>query len=925
MSILSSAIRRLLPLLLSLGLVLCCAATRPASAYVAGDEYWSTLFSNSADLNGPIYAVARYENNVVVTGTFTSAGNVQLNHVALWDGTGWRPLGAGIPGGFPLAVYQGALQAGQWRWDGSGWTEAFSVDGPLSTLCVHGDLLVAGGDFDTAGGVAAHNLLAWDGATVVAVGGGCDQAVRDLVSHDGVLYVCGDFTAAGGLPVEHVASWDGLVWSDLGGGVSGDQFWCCNDYGGYDYPAQACAMTFVGDDLYVGGRFTLAGGDSIPDLACWDGSHWRAPEGLMLGGVTERYALEEWRYFPPRVAVLETDPSGAVVVGGVFSIPGQPEQYSLVRGDAEGWSVPGEGMGYSGVMQAPSVNALLAETTGLIVGGDFAEVGGAEVVNGASWDGDTWSPLVRESGLGTDGCVFTSLEYRDQQIFAGSFGAAGGVPAGNIAVFQGDGWRPLGTEGVGGSLASIRAMVEFGQDLVVAGRFETADGESAANVARWDGEAWHAMGAGLPCTEAAALCVHEGVLYAAGGGAVFPYHFATTESRLDENGYVYRWDGAAWTTIITTDEYLTGAVRALASYGGELIVAGSFTEANGQAMDGLLAWDGAACREVGGGVRHWARCLAVVGDDLYVGGGFYEVGELSVSYLARWDGIAWHAVGGGLAGGASNYGLYDLLYTGGRLYAGGRFDTAGGEAARNVAVFEDDAWRGLGGGAGPTVTTLARQGGALYVGGDIDEAGGLVVGGLSRWTGDPVPVAVSGFQGRRAGRDVILDWAFAAGASGGVFQVWRDDTDGIPTRLATVSGCDGPLCGYNDCGAPATALRYRLQWRLDDGTAVWLAEALVDAAAPPTAVRFTGAHPNPFNPRVTISFAVDAPQRLRVSVHDARGREVIRLADSRYEAGEHELVWDGRAADGRQAPTGVYFLHLRGDVERDTVKLSLLR
>ncbi|MBK9304166.1 MAG: hypothetical protein IPM94_09830 [bacterium] len=64
---------------------------------------------------------------------------------------------------------------------------------------------------------------------------------------------------------------------------------------------------------------------------------------------------------------------------------------------------------------------------------------------------------------------------------------------------------------------------------------------------------------------------------------------------------------------------------------------------------------------------------------------------------------------------------------------------------------------------------------------------------------------------------------------------------------------------------------------------------------------------------------------MRIAVADARGREVALLADRQCEAGRHEVVWEGRDGDGRALPAGVYFLSLRGDDGRDTVKVLLVR
>jgi hypothetical protein len=43
-----------------------------------------------------------------------------------------------------------------------------------------------------------------------------------------------------------------------------------------------------------------------------------------------------------------------------------------------------------------------------------------------------------------------------------------------------------------------------------------------------------------------------------------------------------------------------------------------------------------------------------------------------------------------------------------------------------------------------------------------------------------------------------------------------------------------------------------------------------------------------------IQFNLVRPQRIDVTVHDAQGREIARLAEGVFAAGPHQLSWDGR-------------------------------
>jgi flagellar hook assembly protein FlgD len=90
-------------------------------------------------------------------------------------------------------------------------------------------------------------------------------------------------------------------------------------------------------------------------------------------------------------------------------------------------------------------------------------------------------------------------------------------------------------------------------------------------------------------------------------------------------------------------------------------------------------------------------------------------------------------------------------------------------------------------------------------------------------------------------------------------------------------------------------------------------------------MRIVSAHPNPFNPRLTVTFTVDRPQRVTVAVYDPAGRRVAILEEGILPAGTHAAVWDGRDATGRGAASGPYLLQLRGDTVRQTRKVLLLR
>ena len=80
---------------------------------------------------------------------------------------------------------------------------------------------------------------------------------------------------------------------------------------------------------------------------------------------------------------------------------------------------------------------------------------------------------------------------------------------------------------------------------------------------------------------------------------------------------------------------------------------------------------------------------------LYVGGQFRNAlntgqDNIIVNNVVRWSDAGWEALGEGTDVGVDNY-VNVLSLRGGALYAGGRFETAGNQSARNLATWSAPA------------------------------------------------------------------------------------------------------------------------------------------------------------------------------------------------------------------------------------------
>lgn len=82
-------------------------------------------------------------------------------------------------------------------------------------------------------------------------------------------------------------------------------------------------------------------------------------------------------------------------------------------------------------------------------------------------------------------------------------------------------------------------------------------------------------------------------------------------------------------------------------------------------------------------------------------------------------------------------------------------------------------------------------------------------------------------------------------------------------------------------------------------------------AVEPSAPRTLAPFPNPF--RDSVRMRLDLPLAISVSVDvfDVSGRQVRGLAHATFEAGAHDLTWDGLTSDGESAPAGLYLVQAR--------------
>jgi hypothetical protein len=101
--------------------------------------------------------------------------------------------------------------------------------------------------------------------------------------------------------------------------------------------------------------------------------------------------------------------------------------------------------------------------------------------------------------------------------------------------------------------------------------------------------------------------------------------------------------------------------------------------------------------------------------------------------------------------------------------------------------------------------------------------------------------------------------------------------------------------------------------------------AIETATSPDFASSPLLARPNPLNPSTTLSFVLAETRPVELTIVDAQGRVVRRLLNQTLPGGRHEVTWNGRDEDGREAASGGYIAVLQSPSARLSQKLLLLK
>lgn len=566
--------------------------------------------------------------------------------------------------------------------------------------------------------------------------------------------------------------------SDPGPGAWSDDHYLAGINGG----VSAVAATSAGH-VIIGGEFTVAGTDPAMNVVRWTGSAFEAmgdgtPQGLRdvevdgagaiwalsfpifdftTGGQTSivyRFDDPTWTEVARTVDpanTLAVDPSGALLVGGLFTEIGGVPAAQLARwGGSAFEAVHAEGTD-------GSIETILADATGLCVAGNFTMAGSVSANSVACLIGGSWvsrglpEPFYQVKALARDdgGALIAGGHFDFDEDGAGS-----------IARWNGSGW-----DDIGGGLRQpigpgyVETVVNVAGQIFVAGRFIRAGSVETVDVAAWDGSSWNALDGGLPKTTfgIGLESVNVTSAVAAGGSVYFGGQF-NRAGRVTALG-IARWDGTMWRALMEPDPDFIGGVNgdvyALGSYGDcGLYVGGQFASAGDVAARNIAQLTGDGWRALGEGLVDPVTTLLVTvsrgpdategvlgdfgGDDgaLVFAGLRSDLGSDS-GHLMVWNGASWARVGAGFDAPVAAL----AVAPDGALWAGGEFTAlGGGERVSRVARWDGESWAQVGDGLDGEVRVIA------FAPDGTPWAGGNFSGGLATWDGSAWSVVGGGLE-----------------------------------------------------------------------------------------------------------------------------------------------------------------------------------
>ncbi len=709
--------------------------------------------------------------------------------------------------------------------------------------------------------------------------------IIDIVRYGEDIIVSGDFVVKG-TSIRNSARWKGGIWSEFNPDTS----------------TISGTLAVYKGELYSDVKYVYLN-NSIT-LAKWSDGRWkRVIEKVHATSYYNSIPIRGLKATRDYLYVFGAVDSMKPMVGSLF------KAHNLVRFDGTSWTSILD----SSIQDR--IKTVSFDGEDVIVAGNFSTLNGIVSDGIAKWDNTTH----RWSSLGS-GIPFNSLYGRDisstvvavgHVYVAGIFDVAGGQFVNNIAGFDftSSSWYALRDAKTQAPIvidpASSFSVFEDRGMLLGIGGFVYAGDKKLNNIGYWTSGQWQNIGSGII------------------GNATF--------SRNYNHGFL-----------------ATTGLTQYARYDGELFLGGSFDVLGDYPCENIFKYENGTATCVGGGVKESYQgivgrtmftssisSMKVLDKHLYVVGNFTKAGNISVESIAKWNGLTWDSLSSGLQG--SKYGQYKLAVDSSyKLLVAGKLTSAGGVSCNGLASWDGKKWEAIpisnkDSSSYPMAICVAPNG-DVYLAGSMSVDGKPIAPVLLRKKGNEIVKigecprdTINGvyFYDIACKGDLLYvtgNFNEISGITAHKVAVWNMKTEkwsplgsgfvGVIYKDTIVNNGDkvSSIAFVGDTVYFGGEFSY-VGGKPSFSIAAWLPAKpnSVEQISSASSISSLSIQPNPAVATATLTFTLPHAERVTISLRDALGREVQRISEGAFQAGEYQTQ-----IDCSTLASGAYFCVITG-------------